>query len=350
MKLCVVLIGLLAAMSISTLPTAEAATPKALKTFSGGLDPGEITAPPMNWELNRNVTDFLFHYAITGGSEPDDVVYVSIDETGDHWDFLMGEGWAYCDCSLNAGSYSVTVEADAAASGRITYSVGFYLVSPPPVDFSGFVPANADVRFNDFAVLLPSAGNHDLILKTTTGSYEFFVDGESKGEVTGTNDVTLDLTEGLHILSVSAEVSGAGEDVHWSVQILGQPKLEVRIVEACPTLNPESGQSVCVTGAEVSASDGKSPTVSYQWSASGGSFNSTTSQWVEWTAPPGVANFALTVEVSAPGYLSDTDSLGVQVVPEFSVVTLPFLLGVTAASLLLARRSTRHERYTQEPV
>ena len=107
-------------------------------------------------------------------------------------------------------------------------------------------------------------------------------------------------------------------------------------------LNPDSGQSVCVTGAEATASDGQNPSVSYAWTASGGSFNSTTSQWVEWTALPGVASFTLTVEASATGYTSDTDSLNVQVVPEFSSLAPPFLLAILLA-VLLTRKRSRHD-------
>lgn len=326
---------LLSTLSALALPAADAAPPRALKTFSGSLDPGEITSPPLSWELNRDVEEFLFHYAITGGSEPDDVLYVSIDETGIRWDYLMGEGWSYCDCFLAAGSHSVTVEADAAASGRIGYTIGFHLVPQPPVDFSGFVPANSYAISSDFGVTFPSAANHHVVLGVTSGDYEFFMDGESKGVVTGTTELSIGFTSGFHMFDVSA----GGGDVRWSVQILGPPKLEVRILSTCPMLNPDSGEGTCVTGAEATASDGGSPTVSYLWSASGGNLNSTSSQWVEWTAPPGVASFTLTVEASAPGYLSDTDSLKAQVVPEFPSNVLSFLIAVALAVFLLARKS-----------
>jgi len=331
---------ILAATSLSIPPAAEAAGPKALKTFSGALDPGEITDPPLDWQLDRDVSEFLFHYAITGGSEPEDVVYLSIAGITS-FDFLIGEGWRYCPCPLGMGSYGVVVEAEPAATGRITYEVGFYDVPQPPVDFSGFIPANSYYDSNDFGVLFPSSTSHQVTLGVTgPGDYELFVDGDSKGVVTKTTDLSIFFSSGFHVFDVIA----GQEDVRWSVQIgqVGQPKLEVTIVDPCPTLNPESGQSVCVTGAEATASDGQNPSVSYAWTASGGSFNSTTSQWVEWTAPPGVAAFTLTVEASAPGYSSDTDSLNVQVVPEFSSLAAPFLLAIVLA-VLLARKRSRQE-------
>jgi hypothetical protein len=337
------LVLLLALLFIAVLtfvpPAAEATSPEALVTFSGSLGPGEFTDPPLSWQLNRNVDEYLFHYIITGGSSPDDVLYVSID-IGDNWQSLKGEGWSYCaDCFLDAGPYSVVVEADAAASTPITYEIGFYLVPQAPVDFSGRIPADSSTRLSDFKVLYSSAGSRPLVLGVSSGSYEFFVDNESQGEVSAPREVTLNLPEGPHVFEVNAETVGAGENVVWSVQIQGEPKLEVAILNTCPTLNPEQGVSTCVTGAEATASDGSSPTVSYWWTASGGTFNSTTSQWVEWTAPAGVAAFTLSVEASAPGYISGTVSLEVQVIPEFPQIVLPFLLVVALAMALFARRS-----------
>jgi len=340
---------LLTAISASVLPTVEATPPKTLKTFTpGSLDPGAITDPPLGWELRRNVQEFLFHYTITGGSETDDVVYITLVEPDIHWDFLMGEGWAYCDCPLSTGSYTLTVEADEYASGRLNYDIGFYLVPQPPVDFSGFMPANSNVVPNDltFGVVFPTTANHQVILGVSGGDFEFFVDGESKGIVTGSTELQIDFTQGFHDFYV---LPGLG-DVRWSVQILGPPKLEVRIVGSpdpenpCPTLNPDAGQSTCIIGASVTASDGGDPTmigVTYEWTKSGGSFNSTSSQWVEWTAPPGVADFTLTVQASADGYTSDTDSLAAKVVPEFPSAAFPFLIAIALTFLLMARRLRR---------
>jgi hypothetical protein len=317
-------------------PVVEAAPPKVLTTFSGTLGPGAITS--FSWNLSRDVTDFLFHYKITGGTDPLDVAYVSIDETGDHWDYLMGEGWADCDCPLNASTYTVTIEVDAAATGPIAFVIGFHLAPQPPVDFTGFIPANSDTRYSSFGATFPSTTSYTLMLGITSGSYEFFVDGTSQTVVTGNTQVSLDFEEGsFHLFEVSSLSVGAGEDVRWNVQVQGQPKLEVRIVNPCPVLNPESGQSVCVVGAEATASDGGSPTVSYLWTASGGEFNSTTSRWVQWTAPAGVASFTLTLQASASGYVSDSDSLSVQVVPEFPSVAVPLLLVLLLALMALAR-------------
>jgi hypothetical protein len=323
-------------------PTAEAAPPSDLKTITGSVSAGEFKSYP--WNLDRDVTDFLLHYSITGGTDPLDVAYVSIDEIDLHFDYLMGEGWEYCDCPLDAGPYTVTVEADADATGPINFNIGFYSVPQPPVDFSGFIPATADMRTSSFGVIFPNEGSYTLVLGATAGSYELFVDGESQGVVTGTTNLTLDLTEDFYLFEVSSVDVSPDEDVRWTVQVQvqGPPKVEVTIVNSCPILNPEEGQSVCVTGAEATASDGGTPTVEYLWTVTGGELNSTTSQWVEWTAPPGVASFTLTVEASAQGYTSGSDSLKVQVVPEFPPFTATLILlsviGLTAVAQRITKR------------
>jgi hypothetical protein len=320
-------------------PSVQAAAPRDLKVLTGSLDPEEVTSFP--WNLNRDVAEFVFHYSITGGTDPLDVAYVSIDEIGLRFDYLMGEGWEYCDCPLDAGAYTVTVEADEYATGPINFNIGFYLVPQPPVDFSGFIPATADMRTSSFGVIFPNEGSHTLVLGATAGSYELFVDGESQGVVTGTTNLTLDLTEDFHLFEVSSLGVSPDEDVRWTVNVQGPPKLEVRILNSCPVLNPESDQSVCVTGAEATASDGGTPTVHYLWTVTGGELNSTTSQWVEWTAPPGVASFTLTVEASAQGYTSGSDSLKVQVVPEFPSFMTPMILLLVVSLTALAQRRTR---------
>jgi hypothetical protein len=232
------------------------------------------------------------------------------------------------------------VETDVGATGRISFDIGFYVVPQPPVDFVGFISANSYTRISSFGALFPTSGSFTIVLAATAGSYDFIVDGASQGEVTGTSSLTLQLTGDFHLFEVSSVGISEGEDVRWTVQIQGQPKLEVRIVNPCPVLNPESGQSVCTTGAEATASDG-TPTVSYLWTASGGELNSTTSQWIQWTAPAGVASYTLTVEASAPGYVSDSDSLVVGVTPEFSSFTVPLLLVLVVALTTVAQRRSR---------
>jgi hypothetical protein len=320
--------------------TAEPSGPKVLKTLSGTLEPGATNS--FSWVLNRNVTEYIFHYAITAGKDPLDEMYASIDEVGDHWDYLAGEGWAYCDCPLGAGSYTVTVQADVGATGPISFSLDFSLIPQPPVDFAGFIPSSSGSRVSSFAAIFPTTRSYTFVLGVTSGSYELFVDGTSKAVVTENTRVSLDFDQGsFHSFEIST--FGVNENVGWSVQIEGEPKLEVTILNPCGVLNPSLGQSVCITGAEASASDGGSPAVTYKWSATGGKFNSTASQWVEWTAPQGVADFTITVQASAQGYVSDSDSLAVQVVPEFSTSNVVLFIVVLLVLTVLVQRRAWNE-------
>jgi hypothetical protein len=205
------------------LPTVHAA-PQALKTVSGSLVPGDITSFP--WQLNHDVSVVLFHYKITGGSEPDDVVYVSIDETGDNWPYLMGEGWDYCDyCSYSTGPYTITVEADAAAAGQMSFNIGLYDVAQPPLDFAGFIPANSATRVSRLGIAFPGPGpaNYTFVVDASAGSYEMFVDQASQGVVNGNRSLTVELDQGFHLFEVDASAVGVDQNVRWTVQGGGEP-------------------------------------------------------------------------------------------------------------------------------
>jgi hypothetical protein len=216
------------------------------------------------------------------------------------------------------------------------------------VDFAGFITANSEPEaFSEFGVLFPPSSNYTMVLGASGGSYDFYIDNALSATVTESTTLTLHLEEGFHKLAVDA--SGIGADVTWTVDIqegASQPKLEVAILYpksgGCnATLNPESGQSVCIAGVKVTPSDGGSPTITYVWTASGGELNSTSSQWVQWTAPPGVATFTLTVEASATGYLPGSYSVSVQVVPEFPMFVAPLLLMLGLGFAAIARRRPR---------
>jgi hypothetical protein len=96
-----------------------------------------------------------------------------------------------------------------------------------------------------------------------------------------------------------------------------------------------------VTGAEAIASDGGAPTVTYNWTVTGGSLNSSSSKWIEFTPPIGVASFTLTVNASAPGYLSDTAVQVVQATPEFPAFIMPLVLTLALALAVLSRRKPK---------
>ena len=291
-----------------------------------------------SWALGQDISEFLFYYDVTG-----DVVDVNIDDVP-YWQSLIGRGWRFCDgCQFNAGTHDVMVSAPFDAA---QFYVAFYVVPQAPVDFAGFIPVDAIEPFSEFgAVFSSSSGNYTFVLAAAGGTYDFFIDDTLEATVTGTTTLTLDLGGAFHRFAVDA--TGESADVTWTVEIQGPPKLEVAIVNpqssGCnATLNPESGQSGCVVSAVATPSDGGSPTITYLWTASGGEFNSTSSQWVQWTAPPGVATFTLTVQASATGYVSGSDSLSVQVVPEFPSFVVPLLLMLILGFATMGQRRSRN--------
>lgn len=349
MKIGLLLLITLLTIGLFAFPIAKANPPTALQRFpsvgKSSLEPeGNMT---FSWTLGHDVSEFLLYYDVTGGVESFDVLDVEIDGTL-YWQSLTGKGWRFCDgCQYSAGTYDVTVYTPAEATGPIEFYIGFYVVPQPPVNFAGLVPASSVQPFSEFVVLFPpSSTNHTLVLGAAGGSYDFFIDDTPEATVTGTTTLTLDLGGAFHRFAVDA--TGESADVTWTVEIQGPPKLEVTIAYpqsgGCNApLNPESGQSVCVVGAVATPSDGGSPTITYLWTASGGELNSTSSQWVRWTAPPGVATFTLTVQASAPGYVSGSDSLSVQVVPEFPSVAVPLLLVLLLSFIALTQERSRKQ-------
>jgi hypothetical protein len=340
MRMLVLLLITMLTVGLLVLPIAKATPPVVLQRFpSSGtrsLEPGGNMT--LTWTLRRDISEFLFYYDVTG-----DELDVYIDDMP-YWQSLTGKGWRFCDgCEFSAGTYDVTFFAPFEAT---QFYVGFYTVPQPPVEFSGFIPADSIEPFSEFGVLFPpSSANYTLVLSATGGSYDFFIDDALEGTVPGTGTLSLDLGGDFHFLAVDA--TGLGAAVTWTVEVQGPPKLDVTIVNlesgGCDTiLNPEAGQSVCVAGAMATPSDGGSPTITYQWTKSGGELNSTSSQWVEWTAPPGVARYTLTVQASASGYVSGSDVLSVQVAPEFPSFTAPLLLMLVLGFAAIAQRRSRN--------
>jgi hypothetical protein len=337
----VLLVTLLTVGSL-VFPVVEAAPPVVLQRFPSAGKTSVQTGADMtfSWALGEDISEFLMYYDVTG-----DVLDVYIDDMP-YWQSLTGRGWRFCDgCQFSAGAHDVAVYAPFEAA---EFSIVFYAVPQAPVDFAGFIPANAVQAFSEFGVLFPSSSNYTMVLSATGGSYDFFIDNSLNTTVTKTTTLTLHLEEGFHELAVDA--TGVGADVTWTVDIQGgtsQPSLEVAILYpksgGCnATLNPQEGQSVCVAGVIATPSDGGSPAITYVWTVSGGKLNSTSSQWIQWTAPPGVASFDLNVGASAPGYSSGSSSVSVQVVPEFPSLVAPLLLMMSLGFAAIARRRSRH--------
>jgi hypothetical protein len=351
MRTRLVFLVVLLIMGPFAFPVAKAAPPMALQRFpsvgTSSVEPGGNMT--FSWALTKDLSEFLLYYDVAGGAGSSDTIDVYVNYVAvPRAQFLVGRGWIFCDgCQLNAGTYEVAVLASPENTGPLQFYIAVYALPEPPVDFAGFIPANSTQPFSEFGVLFPpSSTNYTLVLGVTGASYDFFINYTLMANVTETTTLSLDL--GGRFQRFTVEAWGASADVTWTVQIQGQPKLEVEIVNpqssGCnATLNPQSGQSFCVVGAVATPSDGGSPTITYLWTASGGELNSTSSQWVQWTAPAGAANFTLTVEASAPGYASGSDNLKVQVVPEFQAFVTPLLLALVLALTAIAQRRSRKE-------
>jgi hypothetical protein len=301
-----------------------------------------------SWTLTRDIQEFLLYYNVTAGAGSSDVIDIYINDAPvPNGQFLMGQGWIFCDsCQYSAGTYDVAVFAPPENTGPVGFYITINTLPQPPVDFAGFIPANAVQALSEFAVVFPpSSKNYTIVLSSTpSAGYDFVINDTLQATVTGAATLSLNLGGRLQRFAVDAR--GAGTDVTWAVEIQGPPRLEVAIMapqsQGCnATLNPRSGKSTCVLGAVATASDGGSPTITYLWTANGGELNSTTSQWVQWTAPLGVANFTLTVEASAPGYVSGSDSLKVQVTPEFPPSVMPLMLMLVLGFVAVAQRRSR---------
>jgi hypothetical protein len=339
MRISLVLLITLLTIGSLAFPVVEAASPALLQRFpsTGKSSLGSGGDTTFSWSLSQDVAEFLLYYDVAG-----DVLDVNIDDAP-YWQSLTGRGWRFCDgCEFSAGTHDV---AAYAPFGATQFYIAFYAVPQPPVDFAGFIPANSEPEaYSEFGALFPSSSNYTISLGAAGGSYDFFIDNVLNATVTGSTTNTVYLEEGFHKLAVDA--SGIGADVTWTLNIQegeSLPRLEVAILYpetgGCnQTLNPESGQSTCVVGAKATASDGGSPAATYLWTKSGGELNSTSSQWVQWTAPPGVATFTLTVQASATGYSSGSYSVSVQVVPEFPTFVAPLLLMLGLGFVAIARR------------
>jgi hypothetical protein len=342
MRTGLLLLLILLAIGPLAFPVARAAPPPTLQRFpsvgKSSLEAGGNMT--FSWALGEGVSEFLFYYDVTG-----DVVDVNINDAP-YWQSLTGRGWRFCDgCQFDAGTYDVTVSAPFDAA---QFDLTFYVVPQAPVDFAGFIPVDSSEPFSEFgAFFSSSSGNYTFVLSAAGGTYDFFIDNMLNATVTETTTLPLHIAEGFHKLAVDA--TGAGADVTWTVGIQGegsQPRLEVAIVypqsDGCnAALNPQAGQSVCVAGVMATPSDGGSPAITYLWKASGGELNSTSSQWIQWTAPPGVAAFNLTVQASASGYSPGSSSVNVQVVPEFPSLVMPLLLVLSLGFAAIARRRSK---------
>jgi hypothetical protein len=341
--------------------------------------PGESQEHPFT--IPQDLDEYLFYGQSQGAATADDTFDVTIEETGDSWWSLQGQQWLR-SMALDAGDYTLMVEAYPDASGPITYTVNFYSIPAVPVTFSGLKPATSSYDSAELSADFPADGNYTFTFGIQGASYEFLLDSESLTTVEGPGSVSAEVSEGRHEFDVVSQEPE--QETSWSVTIQGPvsmsqttsvtettsmtettsvsettsvtqttsvsettssetlPQLLVSIEPSCPTLNESAGQFNCILAAQATASDGGSPDISYEWSSTGGSFNSTSGQWVNWTAPEinEAEDFTVSVVASASGYDQGAAStaIAVQPIPEFEVLPMSCLFLALAAACLIGRR------------
>ena len=334
-------------LGVHAVPAQPAA---ALSTFSDTLNPSESREHALR--ISQDLDEYLFYAASEGGTTADDTFDVTIEETDDTWSSLQGQLWFFSS-NLNAGDYTLIVQAYEDATGPITYTVAFYSIPTVPVAFSGHVLAASAYDTADFEVDFPVDGTYTFRLGVQGEPYEVRMDYESVVTVEAPKSISVEVLEGRRYFEV---ISVLEQETYWSVE-MSQPittttqtteatqtrgYLSVSILSSCPTLDESAGQFSCILGAQATANDGGSPEITYAWSKTGGSFNSTTGQWVNWTAPvtDKPLTFTVSVVASASGYDDGValNSIAVQPIPEFPALSLPYLLSVLAVASLLIRR------------
>jgi hypothetical protein len=133
-----------------------------------------------------------------------------------------------------------------------------------------------------------------------------------------TYNVTVILPENYQNRTITVTNIGAPNPTFHATVRVGLHQLRASIIpleEACRFVNETAMPTVlfhfeCTLGVRYNANDGGHPQVSILWTDSGlgGSFNSTTSQWIQYRSPPGIECLNVTVAVSAPSYESGSDT------------------------------------------
>lgn len=319
---------------------------------------GDVLAPGSSKNYTLSLTggyDNLLLYAKGGDNNADDTFDVTFTASGNSpWPSIQGEVW-FLTGPISPGQYNVTVAVNPNASAAISFQVTLYKTPDAPVDFSGDFLQSSSYTSSSVLFTVASDGVYGLNMTAFAGDFEISLDGNSLGVVTNANATSQELTAGTHELDITADPLGQSP-VHdqWFLQIGPStgpltPTLSVDILPSCAT--NASNETVCTLTAQVTASDGKNVTANYQWSSDGGTFDSNSSQVVEWTAPflNQTQTYQINCNATAQGYLGSSASVPINAspVPEFeSGATVLFTVSFAAA--LMACRSPLRRRKRSE--
>jgi len=354
-----ILIIALLAFVFMPVPQAVSATPAQLATVSGTLSPGETKDFP--YSLPQDLEDFLLHVTVTASAPDTDRLDITIEDAT--WTDLQGDWWdawgRYVDIfgPLTAGDHTLTAttSVDPPAVNSVTFTVEFYEIPTTPFTVQGTFPAEpVDNTSAYIRVSLPEAGAYPVSADATAGNFRLVPEGPNDPmDVTGLVKRTMQFDEaGVYEFEIQTDVLDKLEATAWSITVespTSKPSLSVMIADGCEGVPPGSS---CLFRADATASDGSQPNVQYNWTTSGGCFideagecvPSVLGQNVNWTAPSGSGEttYTVTVNATADGYESGTDTWPI-VVPEFSSTELALAVSLVSASavILVGRRRRR---------
>jgi hypothetical protein len=218
------------------------------------------------------------------------------------------EPFSRCNDSGDAGDLTTT-----AAQSSCTVIAESYL-TVHVFDEPGQPIQNALVVINGTYICLDSRLNQS-------------VRTDSNGDATfalaphpATYNVTVILPESYKNRTIIVTSVGAPNPTFHATVRVGLHQLRASIIplaETCRFVNETAMPTLlfhfeCTLGVDYNANDGSHPEVSILWTDSGwgGSFNSTTSRWIQYASPQGIECLNVTVTISAPGYESGSDTFG----------------------------------------
>jgi len=220
-------------------------------------------------------------------------------------------------------SYETTyrISVTVSASGYTSYS-GFADVIVKPPFLRGTVSADPST--------VDSGGSSTIRVAVTTSDgsspalqYSWTATGGSLNS-TSRNPVSWRAptvsSQATYRISVTVSASGYTSYSGY-VNVTVAPKSLQCTVSADPGTVRSGGSST--VRATVTVSDGSSPSVSYSWTATGGSLSSTTGNPVTWTAPSASSQttYRISVTVSASGYTQGSNYVDITVAPKDLVTT-----------------------------
>ena len=349
MKKSALIAALVAVLLVVSIPQARSEISSPVAVVTGALSPNEVKDYPFT--IANALDDYLLHVTVQANDPEFDRLDITIGS--DTWTDLQGDWWDSVYWGpLAAGDHTVTATTSTDATNQVGFTVEFYTIPTSPFTVQGTFPPDP---YNNVAYInlnLTEAGYYTISAKANTGNFALVPGGQDSIDVVHEIKATLQFGEaGIYEFQVQADVLGTGDATAWSFTIeaaKSELSLNVTIIEGCEEIGPGSS---CMFRANATASDGGQPEIRYDWTTSGGCFVTETGecvssflgQYANWTAPQDsdMKTYQVTVEASADGYESGTDSWPI-VVPEFPFSAASMVLVLVLALVAFAVRRSRN--------